>query len=79
MNKEELKTVIDAVTASMLFTAKAVLTSSEAASYLGVSKSHLYKLTMKAQIPHYKPMGKLCYFNRTELENWLKTNKVQSL
>lgn len=40
-----------------------------------VSKSYLYKLTMRKQIPHYKPMGKMCYFNRAELEEWLQQNR----
>lgn len=76
MTKEELKTVADTVTADMLFTSKEVLTSNEAAKYMGISMSYLYKLTMKAQIPHFKPMGKMCYFNRVELEQWLQTNRV---
>ena len=76
MNKEEFNKVAEAVTANMLFTTKEVLTSNEAATYLGISKSYLYKLTMRAQIPHYKPMGKMCYFNRVELEQWLQSNRV---
>lgn len=55
---------------------KDVLTSDEAATYMGVSKSYLYKLTMERKIPHYKPMGKMVYFSRQELEQWLLTNKV---
>lgn len=55
---------------------KEVLTSNEAAAYMGISKSYLYKLTMRQQVPHYKPMGKMCYFNRQELENWLQSNRV---
>lgn len=55
---------------------KEVLTSDEVAQYMGVSRSYLYKLTMRQQIPHYKPLGKLCYFNRKEIEAWLQTNKV---
>ena len=43
---------------------------------MGVSKSYLYKLTMKQQIPHFKPMGKMCYFNRQELEQWLQSNRI---
>jgi excisionase family DNA binding protein len=43
---------------------------------MGISKSYLYKLTMRDEIPHYKPTGKLCYFNRHELEDWLQKNKV---
>lgn len=55
---------------------KEVLTTDEAAKYLGVSKSYLYKLTMQQKIPHYKPLGKMCYFNRVELEQWLQSNRV---
>ena len=73
---DELKQVADLVTANTIFCTKEVLTSEEAARYLGISKSYLYKLTMNQQIPHYKPMGKMCYFNRVELESWLQTNRV---
>ena len=73
---EELKQVADLITANTIFCTKEVLTSDEAARYLGISKSYLYKLTMKQQIPHYKPMGKMCYFNRIELEKWLQGNRV---
>ena len=73
---EELKQVADLITANTIFCTKEVLTSDEAARYLGISKSYLYKLTMKQQIPHYKPMGKMCYFNRVELEQWIQSNRV---
>lgn len=73
---EDLKQVADLITANTIFCTKEVLTSDEAAKYMGVSKSYLYKLTMRQQIPHFKPMGKMCYFNRLELENWLQSNRV---
>lgn len=73
---EELKRVADLITANIISTTKEVLTSDEAAKYMGVSKSYLYKLTMRQQIPHYKPMGKMVYFNRLELETWLQANRV---
>ena len=73
---EDLKKVADLITANTIFCTKEVLTSDEAARYMGVSKSYLYKLTMRQQIPHYKPMGKMCYFNRQELEQWLQSNRV---
>ncbi len=75
---EELKQIADLITANTLFCTKEVLTSDEAAKYMGVSKSYLYKLTMKQQIPHFKPMGKMCYFNRLELEQWLQSNRVST-
>ena len=76
MSNEELTTVTDLVTARTLFATKEVLTSEETALYMGVSRSYLYKLTMRREIPHYKPLGKMCYFNRKEIEAWLQSNRV---
>ena len=59
-----------------VFSSKEVLTFEEASLYMGVSKSHLYKLTMRQEIPHYKPTGKMVYFNRKELEQWLQRNRI---
>lgn len=75
---ESNKEIADIVTANTIFCTKEVLTSDEAAKYMGVSKSYLYKLTMRQQIPHYKPMGKMVYFNRLELEQWLQNNRVST-
>ena len=55
---------------------KEIITSTEAAEYMGVSMSFLYKLTRLRQIPHYKPTGKLMYFNRIDLENWMQSNRI---
>ena len=73
---EELKKITDAISAKVAVNTKEVLTTDEAASYMGVSKSCLYKLTMEKRIPHYKPMGKMCFFNRKEIEMWLQANRV---
>lgn len=71
-----LKDIVARLEESTTICNKAVLTSSEASKYLGISKSHLYKLTMRREIPHYKPMGKCCYFNREELERWVQSNRI---
>lgn len=55
---------------------KNILTFSEAAEYTGMSKSYLYKLTSTGKIAHYKPSGKLIYFNREELEAWIFSNRI---
>lgn len=62
----------------LLFTAKEVLTLEEAAIYLGVSKSSLYKMTHQRAIPFYKPNNKLVYFERSELLGGLRQNKAIS-
>ncbi len=74
--KEDLRQIADLITANTIFCTKEVLTSEEVAAYMGISKSYLYKLTMRHEIPHYKPMGKICYFNRKEVEQWLQSNRV---
>jgi excisionase family DNA binding protein len=57
---------------------KEVLNIKEASRYLKLSQSHLYKLTSTGEIPHYKPNGKMVYFNRQELDNWLLRNRQAS-
>ncbi|MDT8401639.1 MAG: helix-turn-helix domain-containing protein [Bacteroidales bacterium] len=57
---------------------KEILTLNEAASYLGVSKSHLYKMTSARTIPHYCPTGKIIRFKRSDLDHFLQLNKRDS-
>ena len=54
---------------------KPVLTFAEAAKFTGLSQSYLYKLTSAGKIPHYKPSGKLLFFKKEELQNWLLSNR----
>ena len=53
------------------------LTLKEAAEFLDFSRSYLYRLTSQGRIPCYKPEGKRVYFDRVELVNWLKRNRIQ--
>lgn len=55
---------------------KTVLTAHEACEYMGITESHLYKLTSTGRIPCYKPTGKLVYFDRSELDDWLLRNRI---
>lgn len=54
---------------------KDVLNLNEAAQYLELSASHLYRLTSTDHIPYYKPNGKKLYFKRLELDQWLLRNR----
>jgi len=46
---------------------KDLIGAQEAADFLGMKLSYLYKLVMLRKIPYYKPRKKL-YFKRSELE-----------
>jgi excisionase family DNA binding protein len=63
---------------TLAFQAKEVLNLEEAAMFIGVTRSQLYKLTHNHAIPYFKPSGKLVYFERAELINWLRQNPVKS-
>lgn len=60
-----------------LYNVKTMLTSREAAEFLGITLSMLYKLTSRMEIPHYKPHGKMVYFDKEELEEWMRTNHIK--
>lgn len=61
-----------------LFIHKSVFSFEEASTFLNLSKSYLYKLTSAGLIPHYKPQGKMLYFEKSELEEWLRQNPIKS-
>ena len=62
---------------TLLFAQKNVLNLDEVCSLTGLSKSHIYKLTCWGKIPYYK-QAKHLYFDRAEIENWLKENRFKT-
>lgn len=54
---------------------KVALSFDEAVKYMGISNSLLYKLTCKREIPSYKPGGKILFFKRTDLDNWMLSKR----
>ena len=57
---------------------KPILTLSETALFLGVKESQIYKLTSQKAIPHSKPNGKIIYFVRDELIEWVRQGRVMT-
>ncbi len=55
------------------------LTLLEAAKFLNLSQSHLYKLTSERKIPHFKPNVTKSYFEISELVQWLKRKPTRTL
>tara|TARA_R110002033_G_scaffold145783_1_gene183386 strand:+ start:579 stop:809 length:231 start_codon:yes stop_codon:yes gene_type:complete len=58
----------------LLIGSKEVLTFDEASDYTGISRSYLYKLTASGRIPHSKPNGKMLFFEKKRLLDWLLQN-----
>lgn len=57
---------------------KEVLNVKEAALYLNLSESHIYQLTHYRRIPFYKPSHKKLAFRRSELDDWLARNRINT-
>lgn len=56
---------------------KRMLTTEEAATFLGMTVDGLRGLTYKKLIPYYKPNGKNIYFDVDELVSWQKKNHFE--
>jgi excisionase family DNA binding protein len=72
-----MNTKLDRIEQLAMIGSKTVLDLSEAAVFTGYSESHLYNLTSKRQIPHYKKNRKL-YFKKQELEEWMLEREVKT-
>ena len=57
---------------------KEVLTLQEAAQYMGIARSSLYKMTSNQTIPFYRPNGKLIFFDKDDILTWIRRNRVFS-
>ena len=52
-----------------------IMTIKQVSEYLGLSKSHLYKLTSTHNIPHSK-RGKRLYFDTEKINEWVLENEI---
>ena len=77
--ESEIIKKLDEILALTALGAKSVLTTQDASLYTGLSRSHLYKCVCYKKIPHYKSEGgKFTYFDRGELEQWMKHRRVKT-
>ena len=76
--EEKILNQLDRIERYSLLVAKNVLCFEDVRLLLGVSGSHLYKMTSGHKIPFYRPNGKQIYFDRKEIEEWMKQNRVKT-
>ena len=63
---------------NLCYSAKEVLNLEEASLFLGISRSMIYKMTHSGELPFYKPAGKLIFFEKVHLMEWVRQNRVKS-
>jgi excisionase family DNA binding protein len=63
--------IIKSLLENLTISSKEHFTIKEASKYLGISDSTLYKLTSSNSITYYQPNGKLIYFSKSDLDNFI--------
>lgn len=74
---QDISNKLDRIEQLAIISSKTVLDLSEAAVFTGYSESHIYNLTSRKAIPHYKKNRKL-FFKKSELEDWLLERQVKT-
>lgn len=69
---------LERIEAILSKTAKTFLTVDDLIDYTGFKRSYIYKLVHLNEIPYSKPQGKLLFFDRIEIDEWLRQNKSKS-
>ena len=72
----EIQEQLNRIERNSLLAAKKMFSLEEASLFLNMSRSFIYKLTYRHEIPFYRPNGKQIYFDRRELEDWMRRNRV---
>jgi len=72
MSKSKILLLLEEILSLLKERESKLLNATEAAQYLSISNSHLYKLTSRRKIPFHKPCGKYLYFYKNELDEWIK-------
>lgn len=63
---------------NLCYMTKEVLNLEEASAFLGIAKSTLYKMTHLNQLPYFKPAGKLIFFEKKALLDWVRGARAMS-
>jgi excisionase family DNA binding protein len=70
-------TALDRINRFAMLGAKNALTMDDVSLYTGLSKATIYKMVSGKKIPYYKSQGgKLTYFDKSELEEWMLNRHV---
>jgi len=61
---------------SLLLAQKRTLNVKELCRFTGLSESFIYKLTAAKRIPFSRPNGKIIFFDREKIQNFLLSNPI---
>ncbi|MEQ9403190.1 MAG: helix-turn-helix domain-containing protein [Cyclobacteriaceae bacterium] len=76
--EKRLLVQIDQKLSKLIIEQKEVFNTVEATKFLGFSRKQLYKLMSKRVIPYSQPGGKLAYFKKQDLIDYMLQNRQKS-
>ena len=78
--REDILKKLEEIREVSLIGAKEILTTKEACLFTGLKINYLYELVRNRKIPHHKSRGgKMTYFKKKDLEEWMLGTRVSSL
>lgn len=76
--KELLETILFRIDEAVKIQHSEYLSMEETCKYMGVTKTHLYRLMKERLITYSKPTGKMAYFKKSDIEEYLGRNTIPS-
>lgn len=76
IDQELLHRKLDKIMSYTILAAKNVLDVKDVCALTGYGPDYIYKLAAQGKLPHYYPTGRKMFFDRAEIEAWMKQNRV---
>jgi len=73
---QDMKAALSRIEKRLDLGEKKVLTVTEVAEMLQLSTDRVYKLVNDRMIPHYRTVTRRIWFDRAEIEDWMKAERV---
>lgn len=77
MKTETSQEIMEQIKTYVLLATKRMLTIDEVCLLTGYKKQCMYRLTSNREIPYYKPSHNKLYFDRNEVEAWMRRGRVE--
>lgn len=77
--EEKIISLLQAIEENTLLSAKEMLTTQDVMRLTGISETHLRNMRMRREIPYYKRTNKLVYYDRNEIMEWMRANRVATV
>lgn len=78
MTEKEVLDKLEQIRVLSLLQAKNFLNVDDVCNYTGLSKAIIYRKMKEKALPYSKPGGKTAFFKKSDIDEWLGSNRVAS-